>query len=176
MTLDSISSKLATELVPRTFEVPCALETEAFRLRMLTVNDVVKDFDAVISSAEELCNLWPDATWPEGLTIEQNLIDLGWHQKEFQRRSSFTYTVVELDESRIIGCVYIYPCLKASFDAQVYFWTRPSAQIPNVEPGLLEHTVKDWLGEVWPLRAPAFPGLDIPWDEWNALPERLISE
>ena len=69
-----MSSKLATELVPSTFEVPCALETEAFRLRMLTVNDVVKDFDAVISSAEELCHLWPDATWPEGLTVEQNLI------------------------------------------------------------------------------------------------------
>ena len=176
MKLTSTSPKSAIELVPNTFEVPYALETRAFRLRMLTVNDVVKDFDAVMSSAEELYDFWPQTIWPKGLTIEQNLIDLGWHQKEFQRRSSFTYTVVELDESRIIGCVYIYPCLKASFDAQVHFWTRPSVQIPNVEPGLLEHTVKDWLREVWPLRAPAFPGLDIPWDEWNALPERLISE
>ena len=30
--------------------------------------------------------------WPsEDLTLEQDLIDLAWHQKEAQRRSSFTY-------------------------------------------------------------------------------------
>ena len=98
MTLTSMSSKLATELVPSTFEVPCALETHAFRLRMLSVNDVVKDFDAVISSAEELCHLWPDSTWPEGLTVEQNWIEVGWHQQEFPRRSSYTYTSGELDD------------------------------------------------------------------------------
>ena len=171
-----MSSTLTTELVPSFFDVPYAMETEEFRLRMLTVNDVVKDFDAVISSADEICHLWPDSTWPEGLTVEQNLVDLGWHQKEFQQRSSFTYTVVELDESRVIGCVYIYPCLKASFDAQVYFWTRPSQQIPNVQTNRLEQTVRDWLREVWPLQAPAFPGIDIPWEEWNELPDELINE
>ena len=175
MTLSSMSTKLAIELVPATFDVPGALETADFRLRMLTVNDVVKDFDAVMSSAGELRNLWPHSTWPEGLTLEQNLIDLGWHQKEFQRRSSFTYTVVQLDESRVIGCVYIYPCLKAGYDAQVYFWTRPAQQITDVQPGLLEHTVKNWLSEVWPFQKPAFPGLDVPWDEWNALPDKVIS-
>ena len=176
MKLTSISPNAAIELVPSTFEVPSTLETRAFRLRMLTVNDVVKDFDAVMSSTEKLCDLWPNTIWPKGLTVEQNLIDLAWHQKEFQRRTSFTYTVVELDESRVIGCVYIYPCSKTGFDAQVYFWTRSGEQNPNVKPNLLEITLKDWLKRVWPFKAPAFPGLDIPWDEWNALPEKIISE
>jgi hypothetical protein len=35
------------ELVPDDFKVPAGLEEERFRLRMLTVNDVVKDFDAI---------------------------------------------------------------------------------------------------------------------------------
>jgi hypothetical protein len=48
----------------------------------------------------------------EGLTLEQNLIDLGWHQKEFQRRRSFAYTVVHPSESQVLGCVYINPTRK----------------------------------------------------------------
>jgi hypothetical protein len=83
------------------FEVPETLETEKFRLRMLTVNDVVKDFEAVTTSKEHLHDIWGPG-WPDGLTLEQNLIDLGWHQKEFQRRRSFAYTVVAPDESRVL--------------------------------------------------------------------------
>ena len=55
-------------------------------MRMLTVNDVVKDYDAVMTGVEHLRTVWPSGTWPDGLTFEQDLIDLGWHQKEFQRR------------------------------------------------------------------------------------------
>jgi hypothetical protein len=112
--------------VPGDFQVPATLETREFRLRMLTVNDVVKDFDAVMSSVEHLKTIWPGGGWPIGLTLEQNLIDLGWHQKEFQRRSSFAYTVVTPDESRVIGCVYIKPTRKQGFDAVVFLWARES--------------------------------------------------
>jgi len=38
--------------VPSDFCVPDTLATSEFRLRMLTVNDVVKDYDAVMSSVE----------------------------------------------------------------------------------------------------------------------------
>jgi hypothetical protein len=33
-------------LVPLDFDVPWGIETERFRLRMLTINDLVKDCDA----------------------------------------------------------------------------------------------------------------------------------
>ena len=95
------------------FKVPEQLETPEFRLRMLTVHDVVKDYDAVMSSVEHLSKVWPGSGWPEGLTLEQNLIDLGWHQKEFQRRRSFAYTVVNLAETQVLGCVYINPTPQA---------------------------------------------------------------
>ena len=36
--------------VPSDFKVPDTLETSHFRVRMLTVNDVVKDYDAVIDA------------------------------------------------------------------------------------------------------------------------------
>jgi hypothetical protein len=41
-------------LVPADFDVPEVLETDRLRPRMLTVNDVVKDYDAVVSSTDHL--------------------------------------------------------------------------------------------------------------------------
>ena len=38
--------------VPREYGVPESLEVDEFRLRMLTVNDVVKDYGAVMSSVD----------------------------------------------------------------------------------------------------------------------------
>ena len=112
------------QIVEDDFEIPETLETQELRLRMLTIHDVVKDFDAVTSSASELNEMNPNSNWPKGLTVEQNLIDLGWHQKEFQTRRSFTYTAVTLDESKVLGCVYIYPTRKRGYDAEVYLWAR----------------------------------------------------
>lgn len=70
---------------------------------MLTVNDVVKDYNAVMTSIEHLQKtkpFGPDHKWPtKDLTFEQDLIDLGWHQKEFQRKTSFACTVMSLEGS-----------------------------------------------------------------------------
>lgn len=156
--------------VNREFVVPQQLETADFRLRMLTVNDVVKDYDAVTSSAVYLRAIWPDSEWPQGLTLEQNLIDLGWHQKEFQRRSSFAYTVVSLDETRVIGCVYINPTRKRDYDAEVYLWVR-EAELGSPSDNRLFEAVDDWLAAEWPFENVAFPGRSIVWDQWNAIPD-----
>ena len=155
--------------VDRDFDVPQQLETEKFRLRMLTVNDVVKDYDAVMSSAEHLRTVWPDSGWPDGLTLEQNLIDLGWHQKEFQLRRSFAYTVVTLDETRVIGCVYINPTRKRGYDAEVYLWAR-EAEIDSPPDAKLYEVVREWLAEEWPFENVALPGREIDWNAWNATP------
>jgi len=151
------------------FKVPEVLETKRFRLRMLTVNDVVKDYDAVMSSKDHLNDIWGPG-WPEGLTLEQNLIDLGWHQKEFQRRRSFAYTVVAPDESRVLGCVYIYPTRKEGFDAEVYLWARQSELASGMETELAG-AVKAWLASDWPFKNPGFPGNGISEEEWEKLPD-----
>lgn len=150
--------------VPRDFIVPQFLETERFRLRMLTIHDVEHDFAAVMSSVKHLQAIW-NTEWPVGLTLEQNLIDLGWHQKEFQRRSSFTYTVVSLDESQVLGCVYIYPTHKPGFDAEVYLWARVDDSSKNLESEL-EACVRNWLAKDWPFANAAFPGRDMPLEDW----------
>ena len=155
--------------VPTDFAVPEKLETNEFRLRMLTVHDVVKDYDAVITSVDHLETIWPGGGWPKGLTLEQNLIDLGWHQKEFQIRRSFAYTVVTPSESKVIGCVYIDPTRKRGYDAVVYLWARESELAGGLETRLYD-AVRRWIAEAWPFKTVAFPGRDIAWDTWNSLP------
>jgi hypothetical protein len=158
-----------TPFVPDDFEIPAGLETPEFRLRMLTVNDVVKDFEAVVTSAEHLKEVFPGGTWPDSLTLEQDLIDLGWHQKEFQNRTSFAYTVVTPSETRVLGCVYIYPARKVGYDAVVYLWARQSELAGGLEQRLTD-AVKGWIAREWPFQNVAYPGRGISWEDYLKLP------
>ena len=146
--------------IPADFKVPDPLQTEHFRIRMLTVNDVVKDYDAVMSSVEHLETTKPFGTnhnWPRELTFEQDLIDLGWHQKEFQLRSSFDYAVMSLDETRLLGCVYIDPARKTGTQADIWFWVRQS-EIENGLESILKLFLLSWLAESWPFNTVTFNG------------------
>jgi hypothetical protein len=156
--------------VPAEFNVPTVFENKYLRIRPLTVNDVVKDYDAVMSSLDHLQGVFgPNSAWPSpDLSFEQDLIDLGWHQKEFQIRSSFAYTVVTLDEKRVIGCIYIFPTSKGDYDASITMWVRADV----VEDGydtILFNTVKGWVSKDWPYKKPAYPGRTITWEQWSSL-------
>jgi hypothetical protein len=149
-------------LVADDFVVPLLLETHEFRLRPLTVNDLIKASEAVMESVDHLKGLLsPSAHWPEGLTLEDDLIDLGWHQKEFRRRSSFAYTMMSLDETRCLGCCYIYPPDNPQFDADAYYWTRQSTLASGLEERLGQ-VFRDRLARAWPFRRVAFPGRSEP--------------
>ena len=156
---------MTEKFVPDDFIVPEKLETEKFRLRMLTVEDVEKDYDAVMSSREHLRSLASqedeEDTWPEeNMTIEEDLADLARHQDEFLKREAFVYTVMSLDESICLGCVYINPSEKKDFDTEIYLWARTSELKSGLEELLFE-TVKNWIEEKWPFNKVAFAGVEI---------------
>jgi len=162
-------------LVAPEFNVPERLETPRFTLRMLTIHDLVKDYDAVMSSADHLTSTYSAITggaWPNGLTLEEDLIDLAWHQREFTLRSSFAYTVMAPDESVCLGCVYIDPTLKQGFDATVTLWVRAS-ELDGGLDGELYKTVRAWVKEIWPFDKVAYPGRDIGAAAWRTLPDTM---
>lgn len=136
--------------LPRDFPVPAVVETARFRMRSITIHDAFKDYDAVMSSREHLWRRfgkiwgWP----PEDLTIEQNIVDLGWHQKEFQLASSFDYAVMSLDEARLLGCVYVDPPHEEGTDADIWFWARQSELASGLEAEL-EAFLRPWLARSW---------------------------
>ena len=159
-------------IVPDDFQVPQVLETERMRLRPLTMADAERDYAAVMSSEHRLKTVFREnGDWPTGLTLDQNVMELGWHQTEFELRTSFAYTVVSLDESRVLGCLYIYPFDKGGYDAHATMWVRADM----LDSGLDEHleaTVKAWLEEDWPFDQVAYPGRGMTFEEF----ERLAGE
>ena len=160
-------------LVDENFEVPNGFVNEKFRLRMLTIHDLVKDYDAVMTSIEHLRKNYSaisGSDWPDGLTLEEDLIDLGWHQREFTLRYSFAYTVMSPDESLCLGCVYINPCRKTGYDVVVSMWVRTSELVNNLDSELYS-CIKTWIDEVWPFSRAAYPGREITIEDWKKIPD-----
>lgn len=158
-----------SRLVPKDFAVPERLECGTYHLRMLSIDDVEKDFEAVEASAERLKGLLdPESPWPDGLTLKEDLIDLAWHQREFTLGRSFAYTVMSSDESRCLGCVYIFPSSVPAYDAAVFYWVRSGENVSERDRDLGTR-LRDWLQSAWPFKRVAFPGRDIEWDAWRQM-------
>ncbi|WP_375268556.1 hypothetical protein [Phenylobacterium sp.] len=153
--------------VPPDFDIPRRLETPDFILRPLTIHDLLKDYAAVMTSVERLQGVFgPGSDWPRpDMTLEEDLADLGWHQVEFERRTSFAFTVMAPDEGQCLGCAYLYPSERAGFDAKAYCWVRASAA--DLDAALFA-AFRDWLLSAWPFARVAFPGREIAWADWTA--------
>ncbi len=138
--------------VPENFAIPAQLSNDRIRLRMLSVADAQKDYEAVVETRIRLRKSSHHG-WPrDGFTLDENVADLKRHEREFLDREAFAYTVVALDESRVLGCVYINPG-DAEHEAVVRFWVRDSEQALLT---FLMNTVQTWVAEVWPFTAVRF--------------------
>ena len=144
-------------LVPEDFEPPSGFETAEFRVRPITVADAEKDYEAVMESIEIIHSSFLDDSWPtESFTLDENRRDLAAHERKFKRRHSFTFTVVSPDESRVLGCVYIYKGIGGP-EAAVFMWVRRSVQDAGLD-SLLEAAVRDWMERDWPFEWVVYPG------------------
>jgi hypothetical protein len=68
------------------------IETEDFVIRKLEAKDVALDLAAVQSSIDIIKKV-RGGTWPDSnIELEENRIDLSWHQREFEVGTSFAYS------------------------------------------------------------------------------------
>lgn len=105
----------ATVELPRSFDLP------GFRMTPLSPAELDEDFEAVTSSAAVLKGTF--GTWPEGLTREDDLIDLAWHEREFTLRRSFAW-IARSPEGRYLGCAYLFPDPGRRGTAELVTWIR----------------------------------------------------
>jgi hypothetical protein len=163
---------LGVAFLPEDFYVPTLVAGLRFRIRPISVHDAVRHFDAVMSNRDRLWDRFGEMWgWPHtDLTLEQDLVDLGWQQKEGQLRRTFTYAVLTPDEARLLGCVYVFPAQKSGAEAEADFWVRADQDDAGLEKEL-EEFVREWLETAWPFRSVRFPGRDLSWAEWQALPD-----
>ncbi len=139
--------------IPPSFKIPEPVETDLLKIRPITIHDVVKDYEAVMTSRDHLWDRFGEVWgWPpEDLSLEQDLIDLAWHQKEAQIRSSFNYAVMSPDEDRLLGCIYIDPPTDENVETDVWYWIR-SSELPAGLELILGEFVLGWLQNAWPFR------------------------
>lgn len=148
---------------------PAGLKTKEFVLRPLLALDAELDYDAVMESREFL-RKWEQSTWPEDdFTVEANRDDLMKAELRHANGDAFTYTVVNLDQTECLGCVYVLPPDAKMFtdaqvtavgadqwsdcDATVFFWVRASRLPEHLDRTLLDSLIT-WFEQEWSFRAP----------------------
>ena len=154
------------KLVPDNLEVPEKLEHTKFLARKLTARDVYLDYFAVMSSID-IIRSTRGGSWPtKELTFEDDLIDLAWHQREFEHKSSFAYTVMTPDETECVGCFYLYPIgmrgeAPEGSDVDVSFWVTQKAYDNGLYVELYK-ALDEWLRTKWPFKLVHYSNREIP--------------
>jgi len=143
---------------------------EGFIVRPLVPSDVVLDHEAVMSSREFLYHWEQEPPYPPAdFSVEDNLEDLKQMDGEHRNGTRYSYTVMNADETQVLGCIYVLPnddrmyrtaevtsldgTDLSAVDATVSFWVRVSTLEDGFERALLD-TVLGWLRDDWSLDRP----------------------
>ena len=149
---------------------PYDIKEDNFIIRKLTVDEVEKDFNALMSSKESLRQVFGlDDPWPaDDMTIEDNYKDLKMHQDEFDSREGFAYTVVNKEDTECIGCLYIWPWSHGTYDSLAFYWVTDKVKENGFEEELGTYFDK-WLKSFWSFKNTLYPGRNITLKEWEQL-------
>ena len=141
-------------------------------MRPIRETDVAIDYAAVMGSRLRLWTIFgePWAWPPVTMTYEQDQAELARHEREALAHQSFNYALLDPEESRLFGCVYVDPPERVGADADISWWVIDEAADGPLD-GCLREFVPTWIASSWPFVHPRFIGRDITWAEWLALPE-----
>ncbi|MCL1068561.1 hypothetical protein L2735_17455 [Shewanella olleyana] len=156
---------MAKSLVSTSFTVPLIHSTEHFYFTPLNEDVAELDYEAVMFSQQSLQGIFgPHSNWPElDMTLEQNIISLNVHKQEFKTRTAFAYSVLNLEQTKCLGSIYIDPSDFSQYQCVVHFWIRSDS---IEQESILFQTIKNWLNDEWNFTQVAFPGRTISWQDW----------
>jgi len=151
--------------VPKSFDVPTKVSLAPFHLIVLEESNAEVDYQAVMSSLKRLKSIFgPNTSWPsEKMSLEENIVSLQAHKREFIAREAFAYSVFDESKTKCLGSVYIDPSRSTHYDCEVYLWVREDSADLDI---ILHTSVLTWLTEHWPFEKIAFPGRSISWQNW----------
>ena len=152
--------------------VPTERRMNDLWLRVLRPDVVELDYAALMESRIRL-RRWSDSSWPaDDFTLEANLDDLVGHEREWEAREAFAYTVLSADGTRCEGCVYMYPLgrwlVHSEFERHgtgdqfadetpvVTFWVRDSALAAGLDRQLLDG-LREWFRHEWAYEHVVYP-------------------
>lgn len=146
------------------WSVPRETSTPSLRLSVLRPEHAERDYAALMEDPAAL-RAWSASSWPaDDFTLAENVEDLAEHEREWESREAFAYTVLSADEVRCEGCVYINPYDNSQWHprvapasaapesdehaALVTWWVRPSAAARGLDDELLAELLR-WLRADW---------------------------
>lgn len=144
--------------LPKNFQPP-SLKKETYIARKLAARDVYLDYIAVMSSMD-IIHTTRGGKWPTpDLTIEEDLIDLSWHQREFEFKTSFAFTVMNPEETECLGCIYFYPPRTSMSDAKsddgvevnISWWLTQKMYDTGIYDQFCRD-IKEWVEKEWPFK------------------------
>lgn len=170
--LASLPVAAFAQLVPDLFEVPEQYVTPTYKLVPLGPAVARLDYEAYMSSIDHI-RATMGGKWPHaGLTMEDQARDMAGEKAQWDARRSFPYAVLTKDGSRELGCFYIRPSRKEGYDATATLWTTKEQAGKGFDEQLYRD-MKSWLAQSWPFTNVAWPGREIPHEEWKALPSKV---
>lgn len=141
--------------------IPQSHKTSQFTFLPLAPKFTQLDYDALMASKPTLRD-WGAGDWPrDDFTLEENRADLQQHWDEFESGEAYAYTVLNHDETRCEGCLYINPQYDmlekygvldkieqpiGKHDALVRFWIREERLADEAQ---LLDTILSWLRSEW---------------------------
>ncbi len=129
---------------------------DGYHLRPIRADDVDIDYPAVMGSRERLWQIygeswgWPPAT----MSYEADRDDLARHEREIAAHETFNYAILDADETRLVGCVYIDP--HDTHDAESSWWVVDELVGSALEKEL-DAFVPYWLRTTWGFGDVRFP-------------------
>jgi hypothetical protein len=160
--------------LPADFEIPVVDIPGGYQLRPLGMDDLARDYTAVMSSIDHLRtsgHLQPpgelDFDWPRpDIEIRFHLTMLGEAEWAMHNLARVEYAIRTDDEQ--LGCLYVFPSLSPDYDAQLTMWVRSDVFTDtDLDSAFWEYS-KAWVREAFPFERIAFPGRDLSWDEYLA--------
>jgi len=154
------------KLVSDSFQVPEKFEQQEFVIRKLIFDDAELDYKAIMSSIN-IIQQTRGGNWPSpDLSFKDDQIDLAWHQREFENRTSFAYMVMSSDEKECLGCLYLYPPgyrneTSKDADVDVSFWVTQKAYDKGLYRTLYK-TLDIWLKSSWPFKKVVYTNVELP--------------
>jgi hypothetical protein len=141
-------------------------------LRPIRATDVDIDYPAVMGSQARLWTIF-GAAWgwpPASMTYQHDAEDLARHEREIAEHASFNYALLDSEETRLLGCVYIDPPERQGADADISWWVVDEFAETALDRELAGF-VASWIKSAWPFESPRLIGRDISMSAWLDLPE-----
>jgi hypothetical protein len=152
------SDSLAVTWLDPAFTPPARLDlTTGHHLRPIREADLEIDYPAVMGSWRRLWEKYGEAWgWPSAtMSREDDREDLARHDAEALAREAFNYAILDQDEIRLLGCVYIDPPEAGAppgSDAMVSWWVIDDAVGTALEQAL-DDVLPRWLSQAWGFEA-----------------------